>query len=49
MIDNKNQNIVSDKGTINQPVVVTEIEEMEDRIAPGWLGNHNETLVRDGE
>jgi hypothetical protein len=45
MIDNKNQNFVSDKKMPNEPVVLAEIEEMEDRIAPGWISNHNETLA----
>ena len=46
MIHDKNQDFISDKMT-NEPVVIAEIEEMEDRIAPGWLNNHNETLVAD--
>jgi hypothetical protein len=47
MNDNNNQSIMSDKKTINELVVIGEIEEMEDRISPGWLPNHDETLVED--
>jgi len=47
MIDDKNQDIVSEKKTTNESVVIAEFEEMEDRIAPGWTANHNETLAAD--